>query len=32
MDDNKEQGIYINGRQQIIEMLQFMGEADRKKF
>lgn len=31
MDDNKEQGIYINGRQQIIEMLQFMGEADRRK-
>lgn len=32
MDDNKtEQGIYINGRQQIIEMLQFMGKADRQK-
>jgi len=32
MDDSKtEQGIYINGRQQIIEMLQFMNEADRKK-
>ena len=32
MDDNKtEQGIYINGRQQIIDMLQFMNESDRKK-
>ena len=33
MDDNKkeQQGIYINGRQQIIEMLQFMNESDRKK-
>ena len=29
--DNSEQGIYINGRQQIIEMLQYMNEADRKK-
>lgn len=32
MDDNKtEQGIFINGRQQIIEMLQFMNESERKK-
>lgn len=31
MDDNKENGIYINGRQQIIEMLQFMNEKDRRK-
>ena len=33
MDDNKteQQGIYVNGRQQIIEMLQFMNDSDRKK-
>lgn len=31
MDDNKENGIYINGRQQIIEMLQFMNESDKRK-
>lgn len=32
MDDNKtEQGIFINGRQQIIEMLQFMSEPERRK-
>lgn len=31
MEENTEQGIYINGKQQIIEMLQFMNESDRKK-
>ena len=31
MADNKENGIYINGRQQIIDMLQFMSEPERRK-
>ncbi len=31
MSDTPEQGIYINGKQQIIEMLQYMNESDRKK-
>ncbi len=29
--ENKEQGIYINGRQQIIEMLQFMDNDEKQK-
>lgn len=31
MAQNTEQGIFLNGRQQIIEMLQFMNEGDKKK-
>ncbi|MFT6630836.1 MAG: flagellar motor switch protein FliG [Bacteriovoracaceae bacterium] len=31
MSNNSEQGIFINGKQQIIEMLQFMNEKDRQK-
>jgi len=31
MSNSNEQGIYINGRQQIIEMLQFMNQNERKK-
>lgn len=31
MSKNSEQGIFINGRQQIIEMLQFMNENDKQK-
>ncbi len=31
MSDTAEEGIFINGRQQIIEMLQFMNESERKK-
>jgi flagellar motor switch protein FliG len=30
-EKNAEKGIYINGRQQIIDMLQFMSEPERKK-
>ncbi len=29
--EKTEQGIFINGRKQIIEMLQYMNEAERKK-
>lgn len=29
--NNEQQGIFINGRQQIIEMLQFMGEKEKAK-
>ena len=31
MSQSAEQGIFINGRQQIIEMLQFMDEKEKKK-
>ncbi len=31
MSNNSEQGIFINGRQQIIEMLQFMNDKDKQK-
>lgn len=31
MTDKTEQGIFINGRQQIIEMLQFMKEGEKEK-
>ena len=30
-DNNQEQGIYINGKKQIIEMLQFMSKSEREK-
>ena len=30
-NENKEKGIFINGKKQIIEMLQYMNEAERKK-
>ena len=30
-DNNVEQGIFLNGKQQIIEMLQYMNEAEKKK-
>lgn len=29
--ENKEQGIYINGKQQVIEMLQYMENSERQK-
>ena len=31
MSQSSEQGIFLNGRQQIIEMLQFMNEGDKRK-
>ncbi|MBT4791403.1 MAG: hypothetical protein HON90_07515 [Halobacteriovoraceae bacterium] len=31
MTEKTEQGIFINGKQQIIEMLQFMNEKDKQK-
>ena len=31
MSQNSEQGIFLNGRQQIIEMLQFMDEKEKRK-
>lgn len=31
MEGNKNQGIFINGKKQIIEMLQYMNEEERKK-
>lgn len=31
MSDSTEQGIFINGKQQVIEMLQFMNESEKQK-
>lgn len=31
MSENKDQGIFLNGRQQIIDMLRFMDDADKQK-
>ena len=31
MSDTTESGIFINGKKQIVDMLQFMSEAERKK-